>query len=135
MSTCVLTIYVHKCSTYHTYNIHVVMYTYILVYCDVLMRCPLVLQTNRFRIYLASLSTDAVIDFNAPLPSGLIPSPSVNTLHNPDQASGESDFLEEFHRHGHTSHIVGTPPISREVDEFPELKRHSPVLSRKPHFK
>jgi hypothetical protein len=92
-------------------------------------------ETNRFRIYLASLSTDAVIDFNAPLPSGLIPSPSVNTLHNPDQASGESDFLEEFHRHGHTSHIVGTPPISREVDEFPELKRHSSLLSHKPHFK
>ena len=110
-------------------------YTYILVCCDVLMRCPLVPQINRFRIYLASLSSDAVIDFNAPLSSGLIPSLSVNTLHNPDQASGESDFLEEFHRHGHTSHIVVKPPVSREVDEFPELKRHSSVLSHKPHFK
>lgn len=93
-------------------------------------------QTNRFRIYLASLWSDAIIDFNAPLPSGLIPSPSVSTLHNPDQASGESDFLEEFHRHGHTSHIVGMPPpISRGDTDFKQLKRHSPVLSRKPHFK
>ena len=91
------------------------------------------LQTNRFRIYLASLWSDAIVDFNAPLPSGLIPSPSISTLHNPDQASGESDFLEEFHRHGHTSNIVGRP--SRGETDFKQLKRHSPVLSRKPHFK
>ena len=76
-----------------------------------------------------------MVDFNAPLPSGLIPSPSISTLHNPDQASGESDFLEEFHRHGHTSHIVGTPPVHRDGADFRELQRHSPVLSRKPQFK
>ena len=92
-------------------------------------------QTNRFRIYLASLWSDAVVDFNAPLPSGLIPSPSISTLHNPDQASGESDFLEEFHRQGHTSHIIGTPPTSRGDTDFKQLQHHSPVLSRNPNFK
>jgi PH/SEC7 domain-containing protein len=91
-------------------------------------------EINRFRIYLASLCSDTVVDFNAPLPSGLIPSPSISTLHNPDQASGESDFLEEFHRHGHTSHIVGTPPVHRVGADFRELQRHSPVFSRKPQF-
>ena len=97
--------------------------------------CCTILQTNRFRIYLASLCSDAVVDFNAPLPSGLIPSPSVSTLHNPDHASGETDFLEEFHRHGHMSHIMGTPPVSRGGGALRELQRHSPVLSRKPNFK
>jgi PH/SEC7 domain-containing protein len=89
-------------------------------------------EINRFRIYLASLCSDAVVDFNAPLPSGLIPSPSISTLHNPDQASGESDFLEEFHRHGHTSHIVRGTSGHRDSNK---LQRNSPLLSRKPQFK
>ena len=108
---------------------------YMCNYCNVWMSSSLAVQTNRFRIYLASLCSDTIIDFNAPLPSGLIPSPSVNTLHNPDHASGESDFLEQFHRQGHTSHILGTPPASRAGNNFSQLQRHSPVLSRKPQFK
>lgn len=38
------------------------------------------LQVNRFHIYLGSLHSDAVIDFNGPLPTGLVPSPSISTL-------------------------------------------------------
>ena len=92
-------------------------------------------QVNRFRIYLASLSSDVAVDYNAPLPSGLIPSPSISTLHNPDQASGEADFLEEFHRHGHTSHIVPSPPTSRLAFNDRELHSHSPLLSRQRYHK
>ena len=37
-------------------------------------------EGNRFRIYYASLTSDIIIDYNAPLPSGLVPSPSISTL-------------------------------------------------------
>ena len=32
---------------------------------------------------MASITSDVVVDYNAPLPSGLVPSPSINTLATP----------------------------------------------------
>ncbi|XP_064389105.1 PH and SEC7 domain-containing protein 1-like isoform X2 [Halichondria panicea] len=37
-------------------------------------------QMNCYRIYYASLTSSELVNFNAPLPSGLVPSPSVSTL-------------------------------------------------------
>lgn len=62
-------------------------------------------EGNRFRIYYASLTSDILIDYNAPLPSGLVPSPSISTL------------------------------ATSSTDQDPELSRgltppHSPISSR-----
>ena len=46
-------------------------------------------QFNRFHIYLGTLHSDIIMEFKGPLPTGLVPSPSISTLATP----GISDEL------------------------------------------
>jgi hypothetical protein len=46
-------------------------------------------EINRFQIYYASLTSNLPLEFNAPLPSGLVPSPSISTLATP----GSSELM------------------------------------------
>ena len=55
-------------------------------------------QMNCYRIYFASLTTNDLVNFNAPLPSGLVPSPSVSTL----AVTGTSQDLDIHIRSPHT---------------------------------
>ncbi|KAL5479467.1 hypothetical protein EMCRGX_G022993 [Ephydatia muelleri] len=58
-------------------------------------------EINRFRIYLATLTNPQFVDFSAPLPSGLVPSPSISTL----AAMGTGNSMSESFR-------TETPPPS-----------------------
>lgn len=40
-------------------------------------------QINRFHIYIGSLQSDVIVDYQGPLPTGLVPSPSISTLATP----------------------------------------------------
>ena len=81
-------------------------------------------QMNRFRIYFASLTSDTIVDFNAPLPSGLVPSPSISTLANP--GGSEEGLFEEYRFRG------GTPPQSPSDVRLSDHKySHSPLLDAK----
>lgn len=50
-------------------------------------------EIKRFQIYYASLCSDVVIDFNTPLPSGLVPSPSISTLATSGTSDGSSELM------------------------------------------
>lgn len=75
------------------------------------------LQINRFRIYLASITSDVIVDYNAPLPSGLVPSPSISTLATPG-VGGEGELLD----------LALTPPHSPSRQKLAHRKHtHSPI--------
>lgn len=79
-------------------------------------------EGNRFRIYYASLTSDIIIDYNAPLPSGLVPSPSISTLatsstdQDPELLRGltppHSPTTTRHKFHGAKSKNTGSPLIT-----------------------
>ena len=60
-------------------------------------------QTQRFTIYLASL-TGRAVDYNAPLPSGLVPSPSISTLATPGATADGFGLSDDRLLGGTSSH-------------------------------
>ena len=83
-------------------------------------------EFNRFQIYSASLTSNLPVEFNAPLPSGLVPSPSISTLATPgsnEMASWKSRSITPPH----------SPPSRNKLGHRSPTKRvsqgGSPLLS------
>ena len=74
-------------------------------------------EVNRFNIYYASLTSDVIIDYNAPLPSGLVPSPSISTL-----ATSGTDQDPELYK-------GMSPPHSPMASRHKFQAKNSPLLS------
>lgn len=77
-------------------------------------------EFNRFHIYLGTLHSDIIMEFKGPLPTGLVPSPSISTLATP----GISDELTlvDFRRRSRDASPV--PPFFHDRNR----KESSPVI-------
>lgn len=83
-------------------------------------------KMNRFTIYLGSVQSRASVEYTGPLPTGLIPSPSISTLAT--SGMGDDHLLGDVRRRG------GSPLPSREHSPLPSRSSHkkrSPLLVRK----
>lgn len=82
---------------------------------------------NCYRIYFASLTTNEVINFNAPLPSGLVPSPSVSTL----AVTGTSYDLDIQVRESHSPGSQRKSSHVSQVDISNSSSKLSPLARKK----
>ena len=70
-------------------------------------------QFNRFHLYLGTLHSNIIMDYNGPLPTGLVPSPSISTL----ATTGTSEDLGHLDYRRRSRESSPLPPLVRDRKE------------------